>query len=85
MSCKVIITQDHEGRRLDRTIRSIWPALPLSAIMRALRKGEVRLDAARVKEAGTRVHAGQELYIPWEEPGTGKSDALRPHGVVPVL
>ena len=66
MSCKVIIAKDHEGRRLDRTIRSIWPVLPLSAIMRALRKGEVRLDALRVREAGVRVRAGQELYVPWE-------------------
>ena len=85
MSCKVIVTQDHEGRRLDRTVRSIWPALPLSAIMRALRKGEVRLDAARVREAGTRLRAGQELYVPWEEPGTNTRGALRPRGVVPVL
>lgn len=69
MSCKIVFTKDHEGRRLDRTIRSIWPALPLSAIMRSLRKGEVRLDAVRAHDAGTRVHAGQELYVPWEEPG----------------
>jgi len=85
MSCKVIVTQDHEGRRLDRTIRSIWPALPLSAIMRALRKGEVRLDSARVREAGARVRSGQELYVPWEEPGTETRCAFRSHGVVPVL
>jgi RluA family pseudouridine synthase len=68
MSCKVIISGDHEGRRLDHVIRSIWPALPLSALMRAIRKGEVRLDAARTREPGARVHSGQELYVPWEEP-----------------
>lgn len=83
MSCKIILTKDHEGRRLDRTIRSIWPALPLSAIMRSLRKGEVRLDAVRAHEAGTRVHAGQELYVPWEEPGVGRPVPNR--GTVPVI
>ena len=68
MTCKVTITKNHDGRRLDRTIRSIWPALPLSLIMRAIRKGEVRLDAVRAREAGARVSSGQELYVPWESP-----------------
>jgi RluA family pseudouridine synthase len=83
MSSKLIITRDHEGRRLDRTIRSIWPALPLSAVMRALRKGEVRLDAVRAREAGTRVSAGQELFVPWEEPGIDAP--VRARGTVPVI
>jgi 23S rRNA pseudouridine955/2504/2580 synthase len=83
MSCKVIVTQDHNGRRLDRTIRSIWPALPLSAIMRAIRRGEVRLDAVRAKDAGLRVCGGQELYVPWEEPELhGK---IPRWGAVPIL
>jgi RluA family pseudouridine synthase len=51
--------------------------------MRALRKGEVRLDAVRVHEAGARVRAGQELYVPWEEPGTETVPRFR--GSVPVL
>jgi RluA family pseudouridine synthase len=52
--------------------------------MRALRKGEVRLDALRVHEAGARVRAGQELYVPWEEPGAETLDVSR-RGAVPVL
>lgn len=70
MSFSLRLSADHDGRRLDRTIRSIWPALPLSALMRALRKGEVRLDSVRVREPGARVSAGQELYVPWEPPGS---------------
>jgi 23S rRNA pseudouridine955/2504/2580 synthase len=85
MSCKIIVTEDHDGRRLDRIIRSIWPALPLSAIMRAIRKGEVRLDAVRAKDAGLRVSSGQELYVPWEEPGAHRKAPLRHWGTVPVL
>ena len=57
MSCSLILSRDHDGRRLDRTLRSIWPAVPLSAIMRSLRKGEVRLDSVRVRELGTRVRS----------------------------
>ena len=83
MSFKFIVTRDHDGRRLDRTIRSIWPALPLSAIMKALRKGEVRLDAVRTRQPDARVHMGQELYVPWEEPGTGQR--VKNWGTVPVI
>jgi RluA family pseudouridine synthase len=51
--------------------------------MRALRKGEVRLDCARVREGGARIRAGQELYVPWEEPG---AEAPVPNrGTVPIL
>ncbi|MDR1731009.1 MAG: RluA family pseudouridine synthase [Synergistaceae bacterium] len=83
MSCKIILTRDHDGRRLDRTIRSIWPFLPLSAVMGGLRRGEVRLDALKVREGGTRVHEGQELYVPWEEPGG--EPVIPNRGKVPVI
>ncbi|MDR1049009.1 MAG: RluA family pseudouridine synthase, partial [Synergistaceae bacterium] len=83
MSCKIGVSKDHDGRRLDRTLRSIWPALPLSALMRAIRKGEVRLDGARVREGSARISAGQELYVPWEEPGA--EAPVRNWGPVPIL
>ena len=50
MSFSLRLPQDHDGRRLDRTLRTIWTDVPLSAIMKALRKGEVRLDSVRVRE-----------------------------------
>ena len=83
MSFSLLLSRDHDGRRLDRTLRSVWPELPLSAIMRALRKGEVRVDSVRVREPGSRVHAGQEIYVPWEAPGA--RPAVVRHGSVPVL
>ncbi len=83
MSHSLILSQAHDGRRLDRTLRSIWPALPLSAIMRGLRKGEVRLDSVRVREPGTRVRAGQELHVPWEGPEERAFE--RRWGTVPIL
>ena len=83
MSHSLILSRDHDGRRLDRTLRSIWPAMPLSAIMRGLRMGAVRLDSVRVREPGTRVRAGQELYVSWE--GPEKRTFERRWGTVPIL
>ncbi len=65
MGYSVILTRDHDGRRIDHTIKSIWPNLPVSAVMRALRKGEIRVDSVKVHEPSARVYTGQELYTPW--------------------
>lgn len=65
MGYSIILDRDQDGRRIDHAIKSIWPELPLSLIMKALRKGEVRLDAKKVREPGTKIFAGQELYTPW--------------------
>jgi 23S rRNA pseudouridine955/2504/2580 synthase len=52
--------------------------------MRAIRKGEVRLDAVRAKDGGLRIRSEQELYVPWEEP---EAEALRERhwGTVPIV
>jgi len=60
------ITDDHEGRRVDRFLRSRFPEVPLGAIMKALRTGEVRLDAKRALP-DTRLKCGQLLQTPWED------------------
>ena len=65
MGYQIILDRDQDGRRIDRAIRSIWPQLPLSAVMKALRKGDIRLDGKKVHEPGTRIYSGQELYTPW--------------------
>ena len=83
MSFSLRLSQDHDGRRLDRTLRSVWPELPLSAIMRPIRKGEVRLDSTRAREPGARVRGGQELWVPWEAPG--ERPAVPRRGAVPIL
>lgn len=60
------ITKDQEGRRIDRLLRTMWPQIPLGAIMKALRKGEVRLDAKKIS-ADTRLAEGQFLQVPWND------------------
>ena len=59
------ISADHDGRRIDKVIRAIYPNVPLSALMRALRKGEVILDSKRARAPNVRVSGGQELCVPW--------------------
>ena len=65
MSYTLKLSQDHDGRRLDRTIRSLWKWVTLGEIMKSIRKGEVRVNGSRVREGGEHVHAGDELCVPW--------------------
>ena len=66
MSKEFHITEDQEDRRIDRLLRSMFPQIPLSAIMKAIRKGDVRLDAKKASP-DTRVRAGQFLQLPWND------------------
>jgi len=43
------ISEHDEGRRIDKIIRKKWPDLPLSAMMRAFRKGMVRVEGRKVE------------------------------------
>jgi len=66
MGISFYITEDQEDRRIDRLLRTRWPQLPLGAIMKAIRTGEVRLDSKKVKP-DTRLKAGQFLQLPWDD------------------
>lgn len=67
MSYKFKVSEHHHGRRLDKVIRSLWPALPMGAFMKNIRKGLVRIDGKK-GSCSTRLQKGQEIYVPWEEP-----------------
>lgn len=66
MSKEFYITSDQSGRRIDRLLRNMCPHVPLGALMKAIRTGEVRLDAKKVKP-DTRVDEGQFLQVPWND------------------
>lgn len=66
MGAELVISADNDGRRVDRVLRTLWPQVPLGAIMKAVRTGEVRLDGKKTK-ADARLEEGQRLYVPWEE------------------
>jgi len=56
------ITQDDQNRRLDRILRKAFPGLPLSAIHRMIRKGQVHIDGMSMP-ASFKPQAGSILEI----------------------
>ena len=78
MSYTLKLSQDHNDRRLDRTIRSIWKWVTLGEIMKSIRKGYVRVNGLRVRDGGQHVHTGDELSVPWALEDDGKLSKV-PH------
>lgn len=46
----IIVKQKQDGRRLDKVIREAFPNMPASALFKAFRKKDVKLNGRRVKE-----------------------------------
>jgi 23S rRNA pseudouridine955/2504/2580 synthase len=65
-----IVTPDQEDRRLDRVLRGLYPGVPLSAIMKSIRKGDVRVRGAKSAVAA-RLAAGDVVSVPWAAEGIG--------------
>ena len=65
MSYTFKISQDDNGRRLDRILRCLFKHVTLGEIMKSIRKGEVRVNSQRVREPGTKIFAGDELAVKW--------------------
>lgn len=69
------IASDEAEQRLDRWFRRQFPHVPQGRIEKMCRKGEIRVDGARVKP-GARVGPGQEVRIPpLPEPGEARPRA----------
>ena len=65
MSYSLKITRDNDDRRLDHVLRSVWKWIPLGEIMKAIRKGEIRVNSIKVREPGQHVFEGDELITKW--------------------
>ena len=62
---KTITIQDKDdGQRLDKWFKSHYPGLSFGRLQKILRKGEVRIDGKKVKDAKTVLHAGQAMRLP---------------------
>ena len=59
----VTVSPDDAGQRLDRWLRRAWPQLAQGRIERMLRKGELRVDGARVK-GSHRLATGETVRVP---------------------
>ena len=82
MAYQFQISRHDEGRRLDSVLRGMWPALPLGAMMKYFRKGNVKLDGKRA-EAKVHVAEGQYVWVPWEAPGE-ENEPERPARALPL-
>ena len=67
MSMNISITNDDDGRRLDRFLRTTFKTVTLGEIMKSIRKGEVRINGTRVRDGSTHISAGDELTVKWEK------------------
>lgn len=87
MSYTLKLSQDHDGRRLDRTIRSLWKWVTLGEIMKAIRKGEVRVNSKKIREPGEHVYSGDELCVPWtlKDDGSLKKIAHTSWGKIKII
>ncbi|WP_075220929.1 RluA family pseudouridine synthase [Acuticoccus yangtzensis] len=59
----VEVDPDDAGMRLDRWLRRGFPDVPLGALSKIVRTGQLRVDGARVK-LETRLEAGQSVRLP---------------------
>jgi 23S rRNA pseudouridine955/2504/2580 synthase len=66
------VTSDQSDRRLDRVLRGLHPEVPLSAIMKSIRKGAVRVNGAK-KDCAARLETGDVVLTPWGGTVTEKS------------
>ncbi|RYH08960.1 RluA family pseudouridine synthase [Tropicimonas sp. IMCC6043] len=60
---QIEIGAEEGGQRLDRWLRRRFPQLAQGRIEKMCRKGELRIDGARVKSS-TRIEAGQVVRVP---------------------
>ncbi|MDD3981664.1 MAG: RluA family pseudouridine synthase [Spirochaetales bacterium] len=78
---------DDEGRRLDRVLRKALKDLPLSAIHRALRKGQIKVDGSR-KPPEHRCRQGERIeckILSSAKIGTAEPEEQRPgHRISPL-
>ncbi len=58
----VVAGLDDQGRRLDRVLRKLLPGLPLSALYRLLRSGDIRVNGKKAKPDYA-LSAGDELRL----------------------
>jgi len=73
----VTVTADDAGERLDKWFKTYYPGLTFGRLQKILRKGDVRVDGKRVKDAKLVLEEGQTIRIPpldkEREPGKPKT------------
>ena len=88
---QIRLTRFEAGQRLDRYLRKLLPAVPLDAIFRYLRRGDIRVDGNKV-QGDLRLEDGMTvtLLVPEADiqkappmPAPGKPDDFDPFDLLP--
>jgi 23S rRNA pseudouridine955/2504/2580 synthase len=59
---EITLTEAEAGQRLDRYLRKLLPAVPLGAIFRLVRQGDIRIDGKKTK-GDVRLTAGMKVSV----------------------
>ncbi|MBX3463151.1 MAG: RluA family pseudouridine synthase [Planctomycetes bacterium] len=59
---EIILTENEAGQRLDRYLRKLLPEVPLGAIFRRLRQGDIRVDGRKC-QGDLRLAAGMKVTL----------------------
>lgn len=59
---EVIVTKEFEGIKIERFIKRLYPAFPMSLIFKLMRKGKVRVNKRHV-ENGFRLQEGDQVIL----------------------
>lgn len=59
----ITVPEAHDGRRLDKYIRSQLKGVPATLLFRLMREGKIRVNGAKVKQ-NHRISGGDELTLP---------------------
>lgn len=85
--CRFRATADQADRRLDRVLRGLFKDVPLSAVMKAIRNGSVRVNGRRAA-GDVRLSEGDEVSTRWgreEEAKVSQKTAIRPNSELSTL
>ena len=63
---RFVVSADQADRRVDRVLRGLFGDVPLGAIMRGIRKGQVRLNGGKTR-GDERLSEGDTVEVPWGE------------------
>ncbi|MDH5188368.1 MAG: RluA family pseudouridine synthase [Rhodospirillaceae bacterium] len=74
----ITISDEDSEQRLDRWFKHRYPGITQGRLQKMLRGGNIRIDGKRVKEAGTRLIAGQQVRVPpLDDDAYKKNEAVR--------
>jgi 23S rRNA pseudouridine955/2504/2580 synthase len=71
------VTNEHDGVRLDRYLKSALPELPVSAFHRLLRKKKIRVNGKPTNDARCILHTGDTVRVEEAAPGSRQAGPKR--------